>query len=423
MPEPEFATTDLAVEGVAIVNQLTLDFGMGQSGRTSDDLDPPIDSGTDDENGPLATVEITPVLESLVELFSHNRRAFLLGAGCSKCAGLPLMRELTSRVLEGLEEESPARSVMEGLVSHFGGGSEPNIEDYMSELVDFIAISERRQTRRASNVKVTVGEKSFRSDELSAALRAIKKQVEKAISRDQVELSFHRDFVRAIHGRLGTGRAHTISPVDYFTLNYDTLIEDALAIEKVPMADGFVGGATGWWSPEVYESDGIEARVFKVHGSTDWCMFPDEVLPRRIRPGLPLGGGGDPVVIWPAATKYREAQLDPYAQIIEFLRRVLRPGSNGETVLGVLGYSFGDAHINHELDRALKEADGRLTILVFTDAREPTGLVQEWLLDPRISDQVRVHSRRGFFHGADEIRTQEDLPWWRFEVLTKLIGG
>ncbi|GAG84624.1 unnamed protein product [marine sediment metagenome] len=39
------------------------------------------------------------VVEDMPELLSQSRLAFLLGAGCSKNAGLPLMPELTKELL------------------------------------------------------------------------------------------------------------------------------------------------------------------------------------------------------------------------------------------------------------------------------------------------------------------------------------
>ncbi|MCD6199005.1 MAG: hypothetical protein J7K15_10630 [Deltaproteobacteria bacterium] len=43
--------------------------------------------------------ELKDVVQDMRELLSQSRLAFLLGAGCSKNAGLPLMPELTDEVL------------------------------------------------------------------------------------------------------------------------------------------------------------------------------------------------------------------------------------------------------------------------------------------------------------------------------------
>ena len=51
----------------------------------------------------LSILRESPLAEALAkfeELITQNGRAFLIGAGCSKCAGLPLTQELTDEVLK-----------------------------------------------------------------------------------------------------------------------------------------------------------------------------------------------------------------------------------------------------------------------------------------------------------------------------------
>ena len=51
--------------------------------------------------------------------------------------------------------------------------------------------------------------------------------------------------------------------MDYLVLNYDTVLEDALALERVPFSDGLDGGVTGWWNPETFDRGGLAARVLQ----------------------------------------------------------------------------------------------------------------------------------------------------------------
>lgn len=372
---------------------------------------------------PLRTPELKEPIEEMIELMSQSARAFLLGAGCSKCAGLPLMAELTNQVLGEIPGEDDASFVLKGVLSNFDGSKTATIEDYMSELVDHVSVAARREQKGATERTIEISERGFSAEELQKALIRIKQAIGNSIASSSVRIDTHRQFVRAMHSRLESGKAISQAPVDYFTLNYDTLIEDALALERVHALDGFQGGATGWWTPSAYSDSAAKARVFKVHGSIDWCHVEGDVLPRRIRQGLEASEGTEHVLIWPAATKYRESQRDPFAQILSMLRESLRPPKSSEVVLGVIGYSFGDSHINHELDRALREAEGRLTILVFTEQNEPEGLIETWLNDSAVAEHVRVHANRGFFHGDDARPSSVDLPWWRFEVLASLLGG
>lgn len=376
-----------------------------------------------DELAALRKEPFAAQVVQLTKLLSQSKRAFVIGAGCSKCAGLPLMEELTQKVLNSLDRDGKAHAILEGLKRNFDGSGGCTIEDYMSELVDHIAIAERRKLRSATAANASINDILYSPDDLAGALIEIKNTIAAVIGQSEPTISVHRQFVHAIHQILQSGKAGPPKRVDYYTLNYDTLFEDALSLERISVADGFNGGATGWWDARAYEDGAAQARILKVHGSIDWCLWDSDVLPRRVRQGLSVEGTREPVLIWPASTKYREAQRDPFAQIIEAMRRSLRPSSETQVVLTICGYSFGDAHVNVELDRALRESDGRLTVIAFTNENEPKGQLRDWRDDIYVRDQVRIHANRGFFHGAVEERSDVDLLWWRFEILTRLLRG
>jgi hypothetical protein len=363
-------------------------------------------------------------LDALVELLSQTKRAFLMGAGCSHCAGLPLMDALTEKVVAGLAAGGKSHEVLDALIKTIDAADTCNIEDYMSELVDLLSIADRRKNRGSGKADATIGDKQYTGEELRTTLADIKQQIRQAISAVEIQISTHREFVRALHRRLQAGKAGDSPPIDYFTVNYDTLVEDSLALERISTSDGFAGGVTGWWDSALYSGASGAARVIKLHGSIDWSLVDgDDLTPRRVRDGFADVEQHGSVLIWPASTKYRETQRDPYAQLMDLFRRVLRPQQHREVVLGVVGYAFGDAHINHELDAALRESDGRLSIVASTSEAEPAGLLAEWVGDSQVAEHVRVYARRGFFHAGEQIVSDADLNWWKFEVLTHLLKG
>ena len=89
----------------------------------------------------------------------------------------------------------------------------------------------------------------------------------------------------------------------------------------------------------------------------------------------------------------------------------------------VCGYSFGDAHINIEIERALQDSDGRLTVVAFTSQNGPSGDLAKWQEDPEICDQLLIFAKGGFFHGQRKEQSEHDLPWWKFETVTSLLEG
>ena len=94
-----------------------------------------------------------------------------------------------------------------------------------------------------------------------------------------------------------------------------------------------------------------------------------------------------------------------------------------QRLLVICGYSFGDSHINLEIDKALHESEGNLTIAAFTDGDEPTGQLQKWHEDDALREQVLIFANRGFFHGDTKKTSIKDLLWWKFENLTRILKG
>jgi hypothetical protein len=172
------------------------------------------------------------------------------------------------------------------------------------------------------------------------------------------------------------GRAHL------FTLNYDTLFEQALELLGIQYFDGFTGRAEARFDPSVYGLDIYypgeiaEGRVrrfdkflhfYKLHGSIHWQVRGDELRARH--PDLhdfsayrtldAAGKAGKfkeltddlPAVgILPTANKFAQTLTMPFAHLFRSFQ--IRLGAP-QTFLLVLGYGFGDEHVNHIIEAAL----------------------------------------------------------------------
>ena len=172
------------------------------------------------------------------------------------------------------------------------------------------------------------------------------------------------------------GRTHL------FTLNYDTLFEQALELLGIQYFDGFTGRASARFDPSVYGLDiyypgeVAEGRVrrfdkflhfYKLHGSIHWFEQGDEMRARHrdlapfrayasMTPAekaaalVPLAGDTPSVGILPTANKFAETLAMPYAHLFRsFQLRLAIP----QTFLLVLGYGFGDAHVSRIIENAL----------------------------------------------------------------------
>ena len=85
---------------------------------------------TPDDLSPLKAKPFSDAVDKFEELMTQSGRAFLLGAGCSRCAGLPLTAELTSKALASTELDASTKEILTAIQGHFAGAKDPNIEDY-----------------------------------------------------------------------------------------------------------------------------------------------------------------------------------------------------------------------------------------------------------------------------------------------------
>ncbi|MDE0126163.1 MAG: SIR2 family protein [Bryobacterales bacterium] len=172
------------------------------------------------------------------------------------------------------------------------------------------------------------------------------------------------------------GRAHL------FTLNYDTLFEQACELLGIQYFDGYSGRAFARFDPSVYGLDIYypgevsEGRVrrfdkflhlYKLHGSIHWQIHGGELRARH--PDLSrFNNYGNleltmkakrlaniskhikPIGILPTSNKLAQTLTMPFAHLFRaFQIRLSVP----QTFLLVLGYGFGDDHVTQILESAL----------------------------------------------------------------------
>ena len=146
-------------------------------------------------------------------------------------------------------------------------------------------------------------------------------------------------------------RADYVKPIELFTVNYDSLLEQALEAQGVPFFDGFVGslrarfrtdmveassGDTDVWLPSFY------ARLWKLHGSVNWTWDTDGPMDQVVRLGSAIPAG-ELAAIFPSDAKYEESRRMPFVVLQDRMRRAL---NEPETLFLVSGYSWADDHLN-----------------------------------------------------------------------------
>jgi len=379
------------------------------------------------------------LLNQVDQHLSHSNQAWLLGAGVSCDAGLPLMAPLTKQVFR-LAEGKAHEQILKDLRSELPDSA--HIEHMLSQLGDYTAIA-----NRVALSSVAFANHTYSASDLEAAHKAITNDIAKTIRWGYVEatngveekvgapenlivsIEHHSKFVRALFEKRQAGLREPRKPVHFFTTNYDTLLEDALALGCYRYWDGFTGGAVAFREQKfgrAVTSDGLRAKVMKLHGSIDWILG-DEGDVWRVRDTDMYPKRNGSVLIYPQSTKYVTTQRDPFAAQFSMLRDLL--GSSSELVLAVCGYSFGDEHINEELERALSLPGNKATLIAF--CRESTeGLpkdVERWR-QSGWGERVYVLTQRGLYwstQGPLYTKDEGEHDWWTFQGATRFLedGG
>lgn len=320
-----------------------------------------------------------------------------------------------------------------------------HIEHVLSQIGDLVALAERSRGQVAQITGEPFAATSLRGlhgeirDTIRSAIQcgyvpATSDKPARIASESEatVSVELHRDFIRALIGaRDKVGRPQR--PIQFFTLNYDTLLEDALALERVSYVDGFSGGAMAYWSPvSAYGDAGAggraHARVIKLHGSVDWHADEQDGSVYRCRDGRPYPRRAGNVLIYPQSTKYIATQRDPFARLFEHFRAALI--DTLPNVLAICGYSFSDDHVDLEIEAAMERPESRTVIIAFSQEIVDGGAsflparLQNWLGSKAWCGRVFVVTNRGLYHG--DLKNLSDPPgafdWWTFAGITKFLS-
>lgn len=145
-----------------------------------------------------------------------------------------------------------------------------------------------------------------------------------------------------------------------FTTNYDTVIEKYIEFKGKfgEFYDGFSysdhGIKTGVWNPEGY-SKNYKIKLFKLHGSVDQYYHGEYGIIKT--PKLILKA--ENAMVYPMREK--EVYKDPFFELFTRLKDCL---TNKDTeICIVIGYSFGDEHIQNIFNDAVKR-NRKLKILL-----------------------------------------------------------
>ncbi|EGR1023511.1 SIR2 family protein [Vibrio cholerae] len=372
---------------------------------------------------------VKDALQQLDSFLAASNQSWLFGAGISVDAKIPLMYPLTDRVL-ALAAESGS-DCLKLLLPFIKGelAEDSHIEHYLSHLGDYIALAERKADKQLALGPEQVSLDFMRQahvEVLKLIADTVRYGYKKGATSEEdeignlespiVDVSTHLDFISALF-LSSQGVANRRRAVRLFTTNYDTLLEDALALNCIPYWDGFSGGAVAFKKFKYGDSEpaeGYQAHLVKLHGSIDWYSGPEGKI-WRVRDRDLYPQKESRVLIYPQSTKYIATQRDPFAGQFELLRHALT--FTKDHVFITCGYSFGDEHINQEIELSFENPDCRSTLVAFV--KEPNDLLRRWQSSVW-SNRLYVVSESGLYRGNSKLvepSQGNSLGWWTFQGL------
>lgn len=376
--------------------------------------------------------------ELFTQLEAHLRSTelnWLLGAGISFDAKLPLMYPLTGKVLAELQELSPdlCDQIIVPLKNELNASC--HIEHILSHLGDYAALAERSSAK-----SIQILDRRVTLDELEKVHHLIIQIISKVIrfgykkgsngeadevgtAQNQIVcVESHLAFIDALFNHSQAGVTERRKAVNLYTTNYDTLLEDGLALNRIPYWDGFSGGAVAYRTASY--GDGIptigqRANLIKIHGSIDWHLCEKGYI-WRVRDSNIYPSTKDRVLIYPQATKYVATQQDPFSTQFDFFRKSLH--SKNSNVLAVCGYSFGDEHINNEITLAMSKDSNNTTLVVFLECADGVPAYLERMRQGSYGKNIFIASTLGLYVGNEgPMKRKDNDLWWTFKGVTDLL--
>ncbi len=327
-------------------------------------------------------ITIKKIQESLAEAMNAKHVAFLLGSGCSSLkkdgrqVGIPTMQPLA----EKFSTETGGRGIKNRLskteksilksacgINVEAAPYNENLEALMEVLYSWkFSLQKSPQQRHKTLLKTIIGIIS----KLKLFLYEQCTTGPFSQGDDSVQSLYETFYKKLIY------RDRSLPRPWVFTTNYDLFNETGMDRLGLPYTNGFAGTIDRRFNPAVFryalaEQLDVTSRKWaavdgfvylgKLHGSISWVeeemngLFPVRELQNT-------KDRHNSLMVYPTPAKHASSLSSPYTDLFrEFQHRIVRE----QSVLFVLGYSFGDAHINNIIYQALTIPNFR--VVIFAD--------------------------------------------------------
>ena len=161
---------------------------------------------------------------------------------------------------------------------------------------------------------------------------------------------------------------------DIYTPNYDLAFEYSLDKLAIEYKDGFSGFVNRLFDPRTLQGKD-KTGLIKIHGSVNWIVEEGKVkeFQPKFKDGKVIIDDTAPVLIYPTSHKLYQTYSTPYS---ELMRHMLDEMETGKNVVIVLGYKYGDDHINEILFKALENPNNIFYFFLYNPDEQGTFIDQ-----------------------------------------------
>ena len=256
-----------------------------------------------------------------------DRVLFLFGNGASIYAGSKDTRTFSLSQFSNKKEYKSIGDIIQNIEGY-------GIEEQLNALITVRSYYNIMKDKKESIVSNLINE--IKNDLIDNFVNSI----------DYAKLNLHEVFLLKLRS------FGCLSRSSIYTPNYDLAFEYMMDKLRIEYSDGFSGFVNRVFDPRTLVNN-VKTSIIKIHGSVNWKSEDDKIKefqPRFSEHKVVIDDKA-PVLIYPTSDKLYQTYSTPYS---ELMRHMLDEMGTGKNVIIVLGYKYGDDHINEILQKSIE---------------------------------------------------------------------
>jgi hypothetical protein len=338
----------------------------------------------------------------------ENNIIFLLGAGCSKSAGIPVSNEMVEEVEKLLETDSEwkkyanlynyLRSSIEYSEGIFGNfGDTFNIER-------LLIIMNEIEKRDRNIIYPFIGSWNLRLSDVAGQNFEKITELKRLIKNKLLDWTNPKELTKKADYYKGFAKFHSeigYNPLRVFSLNYDLCFE--IAVGDSDVEQGFDPKTNEWQYSNFEQQQPKPFYLYKLHGSVNW--YTDKHTGKLMLSNHPVT---NPELIFGIDTKLKSS--DPYFfYTSEFRKWLLHKDCK---LIVTIGYSFADDYINDLISQSIVNDKQKHLLVVMPEEKidERKKFISRQLhfmfdYNEHCCDKIHIHNRKAEEFLQNEITT------------------